>query len=208
MSIGTRIAELRKQHRVSQEYLAEKLGVSRQAVSKWEQDLTHPDTGNLIKLAELFHVSVEYLATGKTEDPVPTERPAKHRFKWKKKHVAGIIVSAALCLVIAGIIRIATLPVDWDAGACAGGYATHIFNLYGDELVQNYLNASSKKDDILSISAGPGTQEAEWEGRTIFLHFDIQYEDRFEGTTTEHLTFIGNRYWFDTFKWRGAIIAG
>lgn len=145
MSIGTRIAELRKQHRVSQEYLAEKLGVSRQAVSKWEQDLTHPDTGNLIKLAELFHVSVEYLATGKTEDPVPTERPAKHRFKWKKKHVAGIIVSAALCLVIAGIIRIATLPVDWDAGACAGGYATHIFNLYGDELVQNYLNASSKK---------------------------------------------------------------
>ncbi len=68
MSIGNRISELRKKHNYSQEYVAEQLDVSRQAVSKWEQDQTSPDTNNLIALAGLFNVSVEYLATGKTVD--------------------------------------------------------------------------------------------------------------------------------------------
>ncbi len=68
MSIGNRISELRKKHNYSQEYVAEQLDVSRQAVSKWEQDQTSPDTNNLIALASLFGVSVEYIATGKTID--------------------------------------------------------------------------------------------------------------------------------------------
>ena len=41
MTIGKRISELRKQHNYSQEYLAERLNVSRQAVSKWEQEISH-----------------------------------------------------------------------------------------------------------------------------------------------------------------------
>ena len=53
-TIGQRISELRKSSSFSQEYVAEKLNVSRQAVSKWEQDLSAPDTYNLIALAELF----------------------------------------------------------------------------------------------------------------------------------------------------------
>ncbi len=68
MSIGNRISELRKTHNYSQEYVAEQLDVSRQAVSKWEQDQTSPDTNNLIALAGLFGVSVEYLAAGKTAE--------------------------------------------------------------------------------------------------------------------------------------------
>ena len=69
MTLGTRIAELRKQAGYSQEYLAQALNISRQAVSKWEQDQTSPDTGNLIALASLLGVSVEYLATGKKPEP-------------------------------------------------------------------------------------------------------------------------------------------
>ena len=71
-TIGQRISELRKNSSFSQEYVAEKLNVSRQAVSKWEQDLSAPDTYNLIALAELFDVSVEYIATGKVRESVPT----------------------------------------------------------------------------------------------------------------------------------------
>ena len=75
-TIGQRINELRKSNSFSQEYVAEKLNVSRQAVSKWEQDLSAPDTYNLIALAELFGVSVEFLATGKLRDPIePTLNP-------------------------------------------------------------------------------------------------------------------------------------
>ena len=65
MTIGNRIHKLRTERKYSQEYLAEHMVVSRQAVSKWEKDLSSPDTKNLIRLAELFEVSVEYLATGK-----------------------------------------------------------------------------------------------------------------------------------------------
>lgn len=66
MTIGQRISDLRRKYSYSQEYVAEKLNVSRQAVSKWEQDQAAPDTYNLIALAELFHVTVEYLAGGKS----------------------------------------------------------------------------------------------------------------------------------------------
>ncbi len=69
MTIGERIAKCRKEKNLSQEYIAELLGVSRQAVSKWETNLTEPDTGNLIQLARIFGVSVEYLANGEEEAP-------------------------------------------------------------------------------------------------------------------------------------------
>lgn len=69
MTVGQRIAKCRKEKNLSQEYIAEQLDVSRQAVSKWENDLTEPDTGNLIQLAKVFGVSVEYLANGEEETP-------------------------------------------------------------------------------------------------------------------------------------------
>lgn len=64
MSIGERICELRKSQNISQVQLAKALGVSRQAVSKWENDLTAPDTLKLIQLADLLGTDTEYLATG------------------------------------------------------------------------------------------------------------------------------------------------
>lgn len=64
MSIGERITELRKQQNISQVQLAKALDISRQAVSKWENDLTAPDTIKLIQLADLLGTDTEYLATG------------------------------------------------------------------------------------------------------------------------------------------------
>lgn len=92
MSLGTRISELRKQSNYSQEYIAEKLEVSRQAVSKWEQNQSNPDTDNLIKLAELFNVSVEYLATGKTEPPTLLTTPQKQAYGAQR--IIGFILLA------------------------------------------------------------------------------------------------------------------
>lgn len=65
MSIGERITELRKEQNLSQVQLADAMGVSRQAVSKWENDLASPDTIKLIQLADLLDSDVEYLATGR-----------------------------------------------------------------------------------------------------------------------------------------------
>ena len=65
MSIGERITQLRQENNLSQLQLAKALDISRQAVSKWENDLTSPDTINLIRLADVLNTEVEYLATGK-----------------------------------------------------------------------------------------------------------------------------------------------
>ena len=65
MSIGERIMELRKEAGISQADLSKALEVSRQAVSKWENDLANPDVINLIRLADLLDTDVEYLATGR-----------------------------------------------------------------------------------------------------------------------------------------------
>ena len=60
MSIGERISTLRKQHKISQLQLSRMMDVSRQAVSKWENDLSAPDTLRLIQLAEVLDTSVEF----------------------------------------------------------------------------------------------------------------------------------------------------
>lgn len=58
---GARLAQLRKENGYSQEALAEKLGLSRQAVSKWERGESSPDTDTLIELAKLYSVSLDEL---------------------------------------------------------------------------------------------------------------------------------------------------
>ena len=64
MTIGERIAEERKKKGMTQEDMAEKLNLSRQAISKWESGSSFPDTENLLKLSFLFSVSVDYLLKG------------------------------------------------------------------------------------------------------------------------------------------------
>ena len=69
MTIETanRLYELRKKQGLSQEELAEKLGVSRQAVSKWERSEASPDTDNLIALAKIYGLSLDELIYGEKE---------------------------------------------------------------------------------------------------------------------------------------------
>lgn len=56
---GNYLKELRTKNHLSQEKLAEKLGISRQSVSKWEQGYASPDTDNVLKLSKLYGVSVD-----------------------------------------------------------------------------------------------------------------------------------------------------
>lgn len=71
--IGERLAELRINHNMTQEEFAERLDVSRQAVSKWELDKTLPDVNKLLKISELYQVSVDYLLKGTEEKPASDE---------------------------------------------------------------------------------------------------------------------------------------
>lgn len=76
MILADKIIDLRKKNGWSQEELAEKLGVSRQAVSKWEGAQATPDLGRVLAMADLFAVSTDYLLRDELEAPAPTEDTA------------------------------------------------------------------------------------------------------------------------------------
>ena len=61
IEIANRLVQLRKENGLSQEALAAKLGISRQAISKWERAEASPDTDNLMALAELYGMSLDAL---------------------------------------------------------------------------------------------------------------------------------------------------
>ena len=65
MSLGERIFKLRTEKNLSQGDLADALEVSRQSISKWETNASVPELDKLIKLSEVFAVSLDYLITGK-----------------------------------------------------------------------------------------------------------------------------------------------
>lgn len=61
MTLGDKLSKLRKENNYTQEQLADFLGVSRQAISKWESNITYPETDKLIRMSELFNCSLDYL---------------------------------------------------------------------------------------------------------------------------------------------------
>lgn len=75
MNFGEKLQMLRKARGLSQEALAEQLGVTRQAVSKWELGDATPDLENVVALARFFGVSTDYLLLTEQEETTP-EKPA------------------------------------------------------------------------------------------------------------------------------------
>ena len=63
-TLGEALQDHRKRCQMTQEFVAESLGVSRQAVSKWEQGISDPSTSNLLALAKLYGISAEELLKG------------------------------------------------------------------------------------------------------------------------------------------------
>jgi len=73
MKTGDKIAKARKNVNLTQDQLAEVLGVTRQTISKWESDLAFPETAKITRLAEVLKVSCDYLL--KDDKSVTTEVP-------------------------------------------------------------------------------------------------------------------------------------
>ena len=94
MTIGKRIALLRKEKGLTQEELANHMGVSPQAVSKWENDQTCPDISALPKLSRLLGVSVDELLEGREELPAVRVLPPAER-KDPKDMLLRITVDSA-----------------------------------------------------------------------------------------------------------------
>ena len=115
-TLGKRIAALRHEKELKQDDLAEKLGVSAQAVSKWENDQTCPDISLLPLLAKTLGVSVDELLSGKQESaPAVQIVPANER-KDIKDMVLRIVVSSAENDNVRVNIPLSLVKVGVDAG--------------------------------------------------------------------------------------------
>ena len=120
MILAEKIMEERKKNGWSQEELAEKLSVSRQAVSKWESAQSIPDLQRVIQLSEIFGVSTDYLLKDECETPQPIEgvEPSDKDFPLKKvsvedandfmevrkKNAPKIAAAVAACIVSPSVL--------------------------------------------------------------------------------------------------------
>lgn len=84
IKLADRLVELRKQNKLSQEALAEKLGLSRQAISKWERAEASPDTDNLIALADLYGITLDQLLGNDEVKTEPQPQQAKNSLSAKQ----------------------------------------------------------------------------------------------------------------------------
>ncbi|MDD3999365.1 MAG: helix-turn-helix transcriptional regulator [Bacilli bacterium] len=85
MKIGEKLQELRKAKGMTQEDLADYLGVSRQSVSKWELDLAFPETEKLVKISQLFQVSLDSLFNPDEQTIVTTKKRFHYEYRSKRK---------------------------------------------------------------------------------------------------------------------------
>lgn len=132
MTLGERIQALRKEQGLSQEELAEAVGVSRQSVSKWENDAALPDTDKVVQLSRLFGVSTDALLTGEpaitvtdaagtsenTPEPPAEDEPQKECAPEKQNNIGGntgtkkpfpykvlaVILAAVLVITATGLV--------------------------------------------------------------------------------------------------------
>lgn len=102
MTLGQRIQELRKGLNLSQEELGERMGVSRQAISKWEGDQTIPELDKLIALSKLFGLTVGQLLG--VEQPVPTPAAHSRTPRRMKLLLAGMEAAILILSILVGTL--------------------------------------------------------------------------------------------------------
>jgi len=121
---GEYLKKLRKENNLSQEQLAETLGLSRQSISKWEQGTSTPDIDNFVKLSEIYKVSIDSLLKGeedKTNTAISADTTVKTDTEEKenkpKKKRGWLFTSYPIIMVIAyTIIGVVFGKMGWAIG--------------------------------------------------------------------------------------------
>lgn len=101
MDFGNHIHKLRKKQNLSQEQLAEKVGVARQTISKWELGETSPDIKQAQALSQIFNVSLnELIGNDTTKDIISTEKAADENKGQPQNKKIIVLIAAFLCLCL------------------------------------------------------------------------------------------------------------
>ena len=110
--LSERIYRFRRKSGLSQEQLAERIGVSRQAISKWESGASTPEFEKLLALSECFHITLDELVREEAGSPGEDETPRKGEGSGAPKGIGlkagiGLCLAGAICLILSGIMMVA-----------------------------------------------------------------------------------------------------
>ena len=160
-TLGKRIAALRREKGMKQEELSELLGVSPQAISKWENDQTCPDISLLPTLAKTFGISVDELLSGKKEEkpsvrivPEPERKDIKDmmfRIIVNSKNGEEVRINIPLALIevlLEGGLNISQVS---DNNALKSIDLSKIMNLVRQGAVGNLMEVEASDGDIVRI---------------------------------------------------------
>jgi len=111
MALSEKLYELRKKRGLSQEQLAEQLGVSRQAISKWESGKAVPESDTLISISKYYDVTLDYLMKENDVSAVAIANSEQSKLiikKGREKQIFGLVtcILGVVCLLAWGIISI------------------------------------------------------------------------------------------------------
>ena len=161
VTLGKRIADLRREKGFKQDELAEKLGISPQAVSKWENDQTCPDISLLPSLAKILGVSIDELLSGKKEEAPEVKILPESERKDIKNMILRIVASAkdgdvARINLPLGLIEVA-MESGMDLSQFAGNEAlktidlNKIMDMIRQGAIGNLIEVESADGDSVKI---------------------------------------------------------
>ncbi len=143
IKLADRLVELRKEHKLSQEALAEKLGLSRQSISKWERAEASPDTDNLIALAEVYGITLDQLLGNEENTATTTEAStetveeknelSENQLKGKKRLLkAPLLFLGAVALYVGGgiVLGVFWWLIMWTLFPLVFAYAFKSLSMY------------------------------------------------------------------------------
>jgi transcriptional regulator with XRE-family HTH domain len=172
MILGEKLQLLRKKQGLSQEALAEKLTVSRQAISKWELGESVPDTENLVRLSKLFRVSADYLLCDEYEsdDDIPAVRVnaenlrsdySRARNRSLKKTSLILVSMGLLGLLIFGILS-SVVVANKTVNDPHGSVAVAVDSATGEEVARPALPLYKTIEVTGDLPAFLSTYHLEW----------------------------------------------
>ena len=143
IKLADRLVELRKEHKLSQEALAEKLGLSRQSISKWERAEASPDTDNLIALAEVYGITLDQLLGNNEPEKEPQPQPEAPKKQLSAKQIKGkqnlkkapLLFLGAIALYAGGgiILGVFWWALMWILFPIVLGYTMSALSMYFDD---------------------------------------------------------------------------
>lgn len=168
MNLADRIQSLRKAKGISQEQLADQIGVSRQAVSKWESEQSTPDLDKIILLSDFFEVTTDYLLKG--IEPVKDNREKSKVLTSKILYIVStVLIFIGLFCAFGGWYAEQTMEVVWgsmiiQAVGVAGYFIARLLSSTKATFYVNWLNLLGIAFMPVSMITGYLATLLSWEG--------------------------------------------